>query len=246
MNKIKCFYRLSDKARMAPGCDWKLCFNNFIKNFNPSSNEILVFIDSCEPTTINEAIEICTSHNFLYQITNYGNSLGFYKAVEEGLKEEDDCIVYFVENDYLHRKYSKEAMIEIFSLFGSTNYVTLYDHPDKYYPYYWCNINKKYICFSEIEEQRNFKSFIYYIQSGWWKTIPSTCMTFACKAKTLKEDIEIISKHTAHYGAERPHDYEMFIDLLNKGRLLFSPMPSYSCHTVMPSPGVDWKKVLED
>ena len=56
----------------------------------------MVIIDSCEVNTISEAIEICTINNFLYKVTNYGNSLGFYKASEEALKEDDDCIVYFV------------------------------------------------------------------------------------------------------------------------------------------------------
>lgn len=246
ITKIKCFYRLSDKARMAKGYDWKMCFNNFIKNFNPSSNEIVVFLDSCEENTIKEAVDICTDNNFQFKITKYGNSLGFYKTVEDAIKEDDDCIIYFVENDYLHRKYSKEALFEIFSLFGLNNYVTLYDHPDKYYPFYWDTNFNAYACFSELEEQRNYKCYVYYLKSGWWKTAPSTCMTFACTAKTLKEDLDIITKYTAHFGAERPHDYKMFVDLLNKGRLLFSPMPSYSGHTVMLPPGVDWKKVLEE
>ena len=242
--KIKCFYRLSDKARMAPNITWKMCFNNFIKNFKPSSEEIIVFIDSCEINTITEAIEICTNNNFLYQVTNYGNALGFYKTMQEALKEEDNCIVYFVENDYLHRVNSKEALLEIFSVLSTTDYVTLYDHPDKYYPFYWNSTFKKYICLSELKDQRDFKSFVYYLQSGWWKTTPSTCMTFACTAKTLKEDVDILTKYTEQYGSDRPHDYKMFIELLEKGRKLFSPMPSYSCHTVMPPPGVNWVEVL--
>ncbi len=238
---IKCYYRLCDKARMGFGYNWKNCFENFIRNFEPESNELVVYIDNSESKTVDEAIGICNTNGFLYKITNYGNSMSFYKTAEDALENSDNTIIYFVENDYLHRKGSKFALFEVFSTIAKNNYATLYDHPDKYYPYFWDTNSNQYRNFCELQENTNIKSRIYYLQSGWWRTVPTTCMTFACTVETLKQDYEIVKKHTEKYGRDRPKDFDMFNELIAGGRELFSPMPSYSSHTSLMATAVDWK-----
>ncbi len=246
INKIKCFYRLSDKARMAPGFNYKNCFINFLNTFNPRKEELQVNIESCEHHTEEDIISLCLKNNLEYKITNYGNSLSFYKNAEDALAFEDNTIIYFVENDYIHRHGCKNALFEIFNTISTNDYVSLYDHPDKYYPYFFNTLNQEYMNFCELETNQYYKSIVHYLKSGWWKTTPSTCMTFACTAKVLKEDFEIIKKHTAYFGSERPHDHQMFVDLYNKGRFLYTPMPSYSGHTVMLPPGVDWPNIIQN
>jgi hypothetical protein len=239
--KLKCYYRLCDKARMGWGYTWKICFDNFIKHFQPNSDELIVYIDNSEEETIKSAVELCEKNKFEFKITKYGNSMSFYKTAEEAITNSDDTIIYFVENDYLHRPGSKTALFEIFNTYASDNYVTLYDHPDKYYPYFWDTNTNRYANYCELEENRNIKSKIHYLKSGWWRTVPTTCMTFACMADTLKEDFEIIKKWTEPYGADRPKDFDMFNELIKNGRELYSSIPSYSSHTSLMATGFDWR-----
>jgi hypothetical protein len=54
----------------------------------------------------------------------------FNLALDEALMYDDDEIVYFIENDYLHKLESQKILEEGFNLGAS--FVSLYDHPDKY------------------------------------------------------------------------------------------------------------------
>ena len=67
-------------------------------------------------------------------------------------------------------------------------------------------------------------------------------MTFATNVKTLKDDEEIIRKWTT---GTHPNDFEMFIELRNKGKSLVSPLPGYSTHGEIAflSPLINWEKV---
>lgn len=238
---IKCYYRLCDKARMGRGYNWKNCFENFIRNFQPKPEELIVYIDNSEDATNQEAIDICKTYQFAHTITKLGNAMSFYVTAEHALANTDDTIIYFVENDYLHRKGSKEALFEIFSTFAKEDYATLYDHPDKYYPYFWDTNTQSYRNYCEIPENTNILSKLFCLRSGWWRTVPTTCMTFACLGKTLKQDFETIRKWTQPYGADRPKDFDMFNELISNGRKLYSPIPSYSGHTSLLPTGVDWR-----
>ena len=63
--------------------------------------------------------------------TEKGNGAAtFNLALDEALMYDDDEIVYFIENDYLHKPGSEEVIKEAFELGAS--FVSLYDHPDKY------------------------------------------------------------------------------------------------------------------
>jgi hypothetical protein len=191
---IKCYYRLCDKARMGWGYTWKDCFVNFINNFSPTPEELKIYIDNSAPETVDYVVSFCKQYNVEYQITSDGNGLGFYKTIKEASEKPDDTIVYIIESDYLHRKGSKEALYEVFGTIAANSYVTLYDHPDKYYPYCWDTNTDRYVNYCEIEENKNIKSKIHCLKSGWWRTVPTTCCTFACRAETLKKDFHIWKK----------------------------------------------------
>ena len=66
------------------------------------------------------------------EVINYGFEAGsFSKTVDiaVGLDAPDDTIVYFLEDDYLHRP----GWCDFTGAFKlPTNYVSLYDHLDKY------------------------------------------------------------------------------------------------------------------
>jgi DNA-binding NarL/FixJ family response regulator len=48
------------------------------------------------------------------------------------LNLDDEEIVYFLENDYLHKPEADKVLQSAFDMHLGIEYVTLYDHPDKY------------------------------------------------------------------------------------------------------------------
>ncbi|MDB4414455.1 hypothetical protein N9265_00325 [bacterium] len=165
--------------------------------------------------------------------TEKGNGAAtFNLALDEALMYDDDEIVYFIENDYLHKPGSEEVIKEAFELGAS--FVSLYDHPDKYMipekggnPY----------CKGGAEDTR-----VYKTDSVHWKITNSTTMTFASKVSTLKRVEPILRKWTAGI---HPDDFQMFLDLRSQNELLITPIPGYSTHgeTAWLSPLTDWSKI---
>ena len=163
-----------------------------------------------------------------------GHGAGTFNiALDIALELPDDEIVYFLENDYLHRYNADKVLESAFDL--EFDYVTLYDHPDKYLnPYEGGNP----FCSNRSESTR-----VYLGKHCHWKLTNSTTMTFAAKVKTLKQDASVLRKWTS---GSHPHDFQMFTELTQRGRRLASPLPGYATHgeTRWLSPLTNWKETL--
>ena len=159
----------------------------------------------------------------------------FNLALDYALTLPDEEIVYFLENDYLHKPGAMEVLQSAFEMYLGIEYVTLYDHPDKYMDP--GNGGNPY-CHGKAENTRVFLG-----QHCHWKLTNSTTMTFAAKVRTLKEDEKILREWTSE---THPHDFQMFFDLRNKGRQLISSIPGYSTHgeTKWLSPLTEWRQEL--
>jgi hypothetical protein len=143
----------------------------------------------------------------------------------------DDTIIYFLEDDYLHRPGWCDIMLEGFAI--GSHYVTLYD-----FDFF---INAGYLC------------EIFTTSSSHWRAVPATTNTFACKYKTLLEDLEIHKKYSINgikeeEGFHFSKDYDKFWKLQEKQRYLISPMPGWSTHCDANhiSPAIDWKKIMNE
>jgi hypothetical protein len=168
------------------------------------------------------------------EIIKCGNECdSFLKTLEiiQSKKLSDDTIVYLLEDDYLHRPGWSEVMLEGFEI--KSHYLTLYD-----FDFF---IAKGYLC------------EIFTTPSSHWRAVPATTNTFACKYKTLIEDMEI-QKEYSIYGIREmdeysySRDYNKFWELQKQERYLISPMPGWSTHCDENhiSPIIDWKKVMND
>ena len=158
--------------------------------------------------------------------------LNLLNYVKEQKFHEDD-IIYFVEDDYLHKKRWIDILREGFDLINA-DYYTLYDHPDKYLDPR--NGGNPY-CEGGAEDTR-----VYLTDSCHWKMTNSTTMTLAAKVSTLKRVEPILRKWTSE---THPNDFQMFIELRNQGELLITPIPGYATHgeTAWLSPLTDWSKI---
>ena len=159
----------------------------------------------------------------------------FNLALDYALNLPDEEIVYFLENDYLHKPGAMEVLQSAFEMYLGIEYVTLYDHPDKYMDP--GNGGNPY-CYGKAENTRVFLG-----QHCHWKLTNSTTMTFAAKVRTLKQDEKILKGWTS---GTQPNDFEMFVELRQKGRQLISSIPGYATHgeTKWLAPLTNWETQL--
>jgi len=177
-------------------------FSEMTNNVTP----MRIIADNCERKTV----KMLMSTGIPTSVTSLGNAGSLRQTLEIALDEGDEeDVVYFCEDDYLHLGSASFILKEGVTI---SDYVTLYDHPDKYTRTYGGG---------EI-------SRVMRTRSSHWRFTQSTCMTFGCKVKTLREDKLIWDKWTE---GDHPHDHKVFTELGEKGRRLAVSIPGAACHT---------------
>jgi len=223
----QCFYSPNSALPNRKRPEWfdkVKIFENLKRTINPELAQLNILYDE----HFGNISETFLSSEKEVQIINCGNeAASFLKTLEivESKNFDDDTIIYFLEDDYLHRENWCEVLIEAFAL--PIQYVSLYDHLDKYLHY------------------DDLYSKIFYTPSVHWRTVPSTCNTYAAKMGQLREDMNI----HRHYSAASPDgismDHSKFCHLRDIGKTLITPMPGYSTHCDhFQSPIIDWEKHL--
>ena len=154
----------------------------------------------------------------------------FNLALDKSLTFDDNEIVYFIENDYLHLPGSKRIIEEGLDEIGA-DFVSLYDHPDKY-----IDGANPYV------QGGGEMTRVMLSTSSHWKVTNSTTMTFASKVKTLRKTENILREYTQ---GSYPRDFDMFVHLYNSAHYLVTPIPGYSTHgeTAWLTPLIDWSKI---
>jgi hypothetical protein len=229
---MRIIYRISDAGYNKVKPDYinnENCLANAVNVFKDADWSIIA--DNISEET-NDMIQKYKSRNHINYVS-VGHGAGtFNMALDEALMYPDDEIVYFIENDYLHKPRSQRILEEGFNLGAS--FVSLYDHPDKYLdpsqggnPY----------CEGGAEDTR-----VYLSNNCHWKITNSTTMTFATKVSTLKKTEPILRKHTS---GSHPNDFKMFLELRQNNELLITPLPGYSTHgeTAFLTPLTNWSQI---
>ena len=230
---MKIIYRISDagyKKEKPDYIDNENCLANATNVFQDIYN-FGVIADNCCFETLSMISKYVPKTRLTSLSVGHGAGT-FNLALDNALTYDDDEIVYFIEDDYLHKPDSQKILEEGFTLGAS--FVALYDHPDKYIgpdkggnPY----------CEGGAEDTR-----VYLTDSCHWKITNSTTMTFAAKVSTLKRVEPILRKHTS---GTHPDDFQMFLELRQQGELLITPIPGYATHgeTRWLAPLTDWSKI---
>lgn len=233
---MKIFYRISDsgyKKIKASYINNENCLKNFINNFcNKDTLNLKILADNVSQTTYDMITKYVPTDNII-KCSKGSGAATFNLVLDMALVENDNDIIYFVENDYIHKKNSQLILEEGFDI--GADYVSLYDHPDKYLDH-----DKGGNPF--IENQGEITK-VFLSNTCHWKLTNSTTMTFASKVKTLKLDEKILRKWTV---GTYPEDFKMFLELRDNGRTLITPIPSYSTHGDLPwiAPLIDWDKEI--
>jgi len=229
---MKVIYRISDTGynKIKPEyINNENCLKNAIEVFKDT--DWLVIADNVSQETDN-IIQKYISRSDIYYTSKGSGAQTFNLALDTALNYNDEEIVYFIENDYLHKPNSKDIIEEGFKLGAS--FISLYDHPDKYLD---PSIGGNPYCQGGAEDTR-----VYLTNSCHWKITNSTTMTFAAKVKTLKQTESILRKYTS---GTYPEDFKMFLDLRKNNHILITPIPGYATHgeTAWLSPLTDWSKI---
>jgi hypothetical protein len=208
----------------------EVCFENAYNTFKDCKWTIVCDRLNDDTKTFLEKFNLELTH------VDIGNNAGSFNYVlDKALELDNKEIVYLLEDDYLHKPNSKQIITDGIEL--GFDYVTLYDHPDKYMnPIDGGNP----FCSGMSEETR-----VYLGDNCHWKLTNSTTMTFASKVKTLREDEKIIRKWTSE---THPHDFQMFMELKQNFRRLSSPIPGYSthCETRWLTPLKNWNEEVSN
>lgn len=223
---FRVIYRICDKKpNTQTGISKLNCLINFYENVGLDKDSTII-ADGCTPELTARLKEFDSE---LIEM-NQGSTGSLKKAFELALDMDDEDIIYFVEDDFLHLPLAKVYLMEGLE---RVHYVSLYDHPDKY-------IRGPNPYVTEFGEQTR----VFLTKSSHWKFTNSTVQTFATKIKTLKEDKDILFDY--NFSGPIPNSFKAFMALKIKGRLLATPIPGRAthCHNPWESPFVNWKGIV--
>lgn len=259
MRALISIYRISDLSnfeKIKPDYASKEnCLRVFEREFG--KDNLVIICDNVQEETYKMALKYAHKENVF--VTTNGNTGAFIYSWNTAfnLLEQvpEDTIFYFVEDDYIHRRGARDILLEAFDQLNA-NYVTLYDHPDKYQNFKderfsWDHgkidddVNgirvPKHI-YLTLDSEIKRSSELYITKSTHWRTTGSTTMTFATTATDIKEDYEEMIK--LHTGKHLPMGGDTFRMLYKKGKQLINPIPSYTAHAEekwLPY-FINWKK----
>jgi glycosyltransferase involved in cell wall biosynthesis len=234
--KINIFVRhckFSSNSANKPRPDWftrEGCFHNLINTLDKDCELTVSFDGQVSGSGHFIENEIYKGKFNLFQKKGGKDAHSFLNMIEyvNSLNIPDDEVIYFTEDDYLHNVGWAELMREAFHNIDA-DYVTMYDHNDKYFYPMYHELLSKVVCTKNIH----------------WKTIPNTTNTYACLAKTFRRDY---ATHVKYCDLDRGHcrDFDKFAQFEQEGKTLINPIPGYSthCEPQYMSPVIDWETVF--
>jgi len=230
---MKIVYRISDGGYQKVKPDYvtkRGCFLHTCKVF--SDYDMHVIADNCGDETMELLRQHIPTENIVR--TSLGNAKSFLHCVKYAIQKfKPSDTVFFCEDDYIFLPIAPKVLEEGLAI---SEYVTGYDHPDKYR-------NPEGGGNPQVTNGGE-ATRVVLTKSRHWKETNSTCMTFATHINVLLEDFAVYEKHCETH---HPNDYHMFCDLkTSKSRRLISPLPSICTHgeSLHLAPLIDWHTVF--
>lgn len=224
------FSSISQHKKRPLGFSREICYNNLLETFDPTLANLTFFLD----TKLGKKDDHFLSQEMTYPVLEIqeGNEAGSFLSLLEHVEKRafhPETILYFVEDDYLHKEGWTRLLLEAMAIPG-VDYATLYDHRDKYF----------------LPMYGRLVSHIFATKSCHWRTTPSTTNTFAVKYKTLKKHLAIHRKFSKRRTISA--DHEKFLALKKSGAVLVSSIPGFSTHAEpeFASPCTDWENYFKE
>lgn len=201
--------------------DFEKCFVNFLDSIEGEDVNLHVVMDGkASNNFISKYSNKFTLHEYVGG-SDFASAMFSYKLAYSIVKNPSD-LIYFVENDYLHIKGWVNKINTLFNTYSNINYVSLYDHNDKYF----------------LPMYENLVAKIFITKNHHWRNTPSTCGTFIIKNSLFKEDYD------THLNLQGDHNKYLWLNE-NKNRFVLTPIPGLSTHCMegLMSPTIDWSKI---
>ncbi len=240
MKRLHVFYRStgSDRfPRRPPYLDKLLCLRSFLASYRHVAAEAAITFVNDGPVP-EDRLALMRRWGDIVALPGIGNGPSFRHCAALAAALPGDRVAYLCEDDYLHLEPALGRLLEVFDTVPAADYVTLYDHLDRY---------------TRRDDADGGRSRILLAAGQHWRTVDSTCLTFGVRAARLKSDLWIVRACTMKKG--RPADHLMWHVIQGRKlfawklpkRLLLGPMPSLATHmdTRALGPLVDWTKAAE-
>ena len=222
--KIHIYYRHASNCIVRNRPSWftfEKCWENLLKTIDGKDNiNLTLALDG------NVEDDFTKNYQDKFELfsTNHGSSLLSYRDLLKHIqntKMDKNDLIYFVENDYLHLDNWVDKVIDLFLCYESLNYVSLYDHNDKYMPMY-----------------DNLASKIITSKTHHWRTTPSTCGTFIITRDMFDKDYDVWE------SAVGDHNTFMYLNQ-ERQRYVLTPIPGLATHCMegLLSPTIKWETI---
>ncbi len=218
------FTEVSQHKHRLPGFSRQKCHENLLKTVDRRRVEITFLLDAFHPAQAPHFILRQTEFPVL-EIKEGSETGSFLRLLDHvmSLELDPDTILYFLEDDYLHREGWVDVLLEGFTI-PEASYVTLFDHRDKYSLPVYCDLRSK----------------LFHTSTCHWRTTPSTTNTYAMRFQTLANHLQVHRQFSL--GRRITADHDKFLALGQQGAQLISPIPGWSTHVEaeFTSPCFEW------
>ncbi len=224
------FSEVSAHKGRIPGFSRQKCHENLLETVDRTRVNITFLLDTFHSSETPHFILEQTEFPVI-EIKEGSETGSFLRMLDyvASLKLKKETIIYFLEDDYLHRKGWVDVLLEGFTV-PNVSYVTLFDHRDKYF----------------LPMYQNLRSELFYTATCHWRTTPSTTNTYAMRIKTLLDHLPVHKKFSE--GRKITQDHEKFLELTRIGARLISSIPGWSTHVDAgnTSPCVNWQQFFKE
>lgn len=184
-----------------------------------------------------ERVALMEGAGDVVSLPGLGNSGSYRRTLKMALDVPEDAVVYLAEDDYLYRRDALRKLAGAVGELPDIDYFTLYDHLDRY---------------TRSDDAVGGLSRVFLAAGHHWRSVESTCMTFAARAEALRHDSWV---HRYCTRRSAPDDRKLW--RMTQGttwyrwklpkRTLVGPVPSLATHMVTPflAPAIEWEEVAE-
>lgn len=222
------FSEVSSHKNRLSGFTRQKCHENLLTTLDSKRVNVTYLLDTFHPAEKPHFILDQTTYPVI-EIKEGSETGSFLRLLDYvvSLKLHLETIVYFLEDDYLHKEGWVDVLLEGFTI-PEASYVTLFDHRDKYLPMY-----------------TDLTSKIFHTKTCHWRTTPSTTNTYAMKFQTLMRDLPTHKQFSLDRKVSA--DHEKFLELHKQGSVLISSLPGWSTHVEQEfaSPCFEWESFFK-
>ena len=206
----------------------KLCYNSVLRNVGEEITQMFFVVDNANTDLFNLIKDKLIMDGKIYKNLTFLENQNITKLEAVGVtaREALDVAAGFpkekillVEDDYYFLPGVGKKMVRALDEF---EVITPYDHPAYYKENLLVNSEKK------------------EVDGTIWQSVPSTCLTFACRGEFLNRELEVFKDYACR-------DSEMWQDI-GKRTKLWASVPTLATHMEKSwmAPGIDWEKEFKE